>query len=94
MRIYFVNRKDLTYISQEHVFPAALGCHTKLTRGVVSDQANEYFSPVERDAIEHSFIQILRIFIGPGKRGKLPPNMQQHPKYPLYVLVISMPSAT
>lgn len=71
MCIYYKNNDNLTYNSQEHVIPAALGCHTKLEKGIVSDQANEYFSPIERDVIEKSFIQIPRIFKGPGKRGKL-----------------------
>ncbi|WP_278382155.1 hypothetical protein [Clostridium tyrobutyricum] len=71
MCIYFGNGSELTYETQEHVIPAALGCCTKLEKGVVSDGANKYFSPIERDVLEHSFIQIPRIIKGPGKRGKL-----------------------
>mgnify|MGYP001044796177 FL=1 len=71
MCIYLGDSTDLTYYTQEHVLPAALGCCTKLEKGVVSDQANEYFSPIERDVIEHSSIQMSRILFGPGKRGKL-----------------------
>lgn len=71
MCIYLGDSPELTYNEQEHVLPAALGCCTKLEKGVVSDQANEYFSPIERDVIERSFIQIPRIINGPGKRGKL-----------------------
>ena len=71
MCIYYGNLTELTYKSREHVLPAALGCCTKLESGVVSDQANEFFSQVERDVLEHSLIQIPRIINGPGKRGKL-----------------------
>ena len=74
MCIYFGNDNKLTYETREHILPAALGCHTKLEKGVVSDQANRYFSPIERDVIEHSFIQMPRIIQGPGKRGKLSPQ--------------------
>lgn len=71
MCIYYGSLSKLTYKSQEHVLPAALGCCTKLENYAVSDQANEYFSPIERDVLEHSLIQIPRIINGPGKRGKL-----------------------
>lgn len=71
MCIYLGNLTELTYNNQEHVLPAGLGGCTKLDKGVVSDQANAYFSPIERDVIEQSFIQIPRMIIGPGKRGKL-----------------------
>lgn len=71
MCIYYGTLPELTYKSQEHVLPAALGCCTKLENYAVSDQANEYFSPIERDVLEHSLIQIPRIINGPGKRGKL-----------------------
>lgn len=71
MCIYYGDLPELTYKSREHVLPAALGCSTKLESGVVSDQANELFSPIERDVLEHSLIQIPRIINGPGKRGKL-----------------------
>ena len=71
MCIYYGNSQKLTYKSREHVLPAALGCCTKLEKGVVSDQANDFFSPIEREVLEHSFLQIPRIINGPGKRGKL-----------------------
>ena len=74
MCIYLKNKEGLCYEKQEHVLPAALGCCTKLDKGIVSDQANEYFSPIERDVIKNSFIQIPRIIDGPGKRGKLSPK--------------------
>lgn len=71
MCIYLGQNSNLTYITQEHVIPAALGCCTKLGKGIVSDEANKYFSTIERDVIEHSLIQVPRIINGPGKRGKL-----------------------
>ena len=71
MCIYYQNQNDLTYEKREHVLPAALGCHTKLESGIVSDQANEYFSPLERSVLKESLILLPRIFEGPGKRGKL-----------------------
>lgn len=74
MCIYYGNKEELTYCSQEHVLPAALGCRTKLANGIVSDQANKYFSPIERDVIERSLIQLPRIIQGPGKRGTLSPK--------------------
>lgn len=74
MCIYLGKDKRLTYDSQEHILPAALGCCTKLEKGVVSDQANAYFSPIERDIIQKSLIQLPRIIKGPGKRGKLEPK--------------------
>ncbi len=74
MCIYLKNKEGLSYEKQEHILPAALGCCTKLDKGVVSDQANEYFSPIERDVIDNSIIQLPRIIDGPGKRGKLSPK--------------------
>lgn len=71
MCIYLGQNSNFTYIAQEHVLPAALGCCSKLGKGVVSDEANKYFSTIERDVIGHSLIQVPRIISGPGKRGKL-----------------------
>lgn len=71
MCIYLGQNSNITYTTQEHVIPAALGCCTKLSKGIVSDEANKYFSTIERDVIEHSLIQVPRIINGPGKRGKL-----------------------
>ena len=47
MCIYLGNCEDLTYQKQEHVFPAGLGGKRMLDHGVVSDQANNLFSPME-----------------------------------------------
>ena len=71
MCIYYGDLDGLTYEKQEHVIPAGLGCHTKLEKGVVSDQANEYFSSMEREVLEKSVIMVNRVIEGPGKRGKL-----------------------
>lgn len=70
MCIYYGESENLTYEKQEHVIPAGLGGHIKLGKGVVSDQANEYFSPLERDVLEKSFVMVNRVIEGPGKRGK------------------------
>lgn len=70
MCIYYGESENLTYEKQEHVILAGLGGHIKLEKGVVSDQANEYFSPLEREVLEKSFIMVNRVIEGPGKRGK------------------------
>jgi len=74
MCIYYVNETDLTYNSQEHVFPAGLGGIQKLDKGVVSDKANGYFSKLERAFMKKSFTSFNRIVEGPGKRGSLSEN--------------------
>lgn len=74
MCIYYGHDSSLHYKNQEHVIPAGLGCSTKLAKGIVSDEANAFFSPIERDVLEKSLIQIPRIIQGPGKRGSLSPN--------------------
>ena len=47
MCIYYGDLTELTYKLREHVLPAALGCCTKLESGVVSDQANKFFLPIQ-----------------------------------------------
>lgn len=74
MCIYLGNSKNLTYQKQEHVFPAGLGGKRMLNRGVVSDQANELFSPMELKLMRHSLIAFERMMYGPGKRGSLNPT--------------------
>jgi len=69
--IYFKNQAEkLTYSSAEHIFPAAIGGIKKLDKGIVSDQANNIFSKLERKAFHESMIRINRQFGGIGKRGK------------------------
>lgn len=74
MCIYLGNNKDLSYRKQEHVFPASLGGRRRLSKGVVSDEANELFSPLELQLTRHSLIAFDRIMYGPGKRGSLSPS--------------------
>ena len=69
MCIYLGNSEDLTYQKQEHVFPAGLGGKRMLDHGVVSDQANNLFSPMELKLMRHSLIAFERMMYGPGKRG-------------------------
>lgn len=69
MCIYLGNSDSLTYQKQEHVFPAGLGGKQMLAHGVVSDQANELFSPMELKLMRHSLIAFERMMYGPGKRG-------------------------
>lgn len=69
--IYFKGTPELTYVNQEHIFPAGLGGTKKLNKGVVSDQANEIFSPMEKALMENSLIAMSRMHYGPGKRGSL-----------------------
>ena len=69
--IYLKNCADgLTYTSQEHIFPAAIGGSKKLANGLVSDQANHAFSNIERKAFHNSTIRLNRQMYGIGKRGK------------------------
>ena len=74
MCIYFGNCEDLTYKNQEHVFPAGLGGIKMLDHGVVSDQANKLFSPLELKLMRNSLVSFPRIMYGPGKRGSLSPT--------------------
>lgn len=71
MCIYLGDNEQLTYKKQEHVFPAGLGGKQKLAQGIVSDQANELFSPLELKLMRTSFVSFDRIMFGPGKRGSL-----------------------
>lgn len=69
MCIYLGDIENLTYRKQEHVFPAGLGGKRMLDHGVVSDQANELFSPMELKLMRQSLISFERMMYGPGKRG-------------------------
>lgn len=74
MCIYLGNSENLTYQNQEHVFPAGLGGIRMLEHGVVSDQANKMFSPMELKLMRHSLIAFERMMYGPGKRGSHNPE--------------------
>lgn len=71
MCIYYGDNENLLYAKQEHIFPAGLGGIAMLPKGTVSDQANEFFSPLEQKLMYKSLISMERTFLGPGKRGKL-----------------------
>ncbi|MFL5763586.1 MAG: hypothetical protein ACJ77K_06545 [Bacteroidia bacterium] len=71
MCIYYQNRPELSYKSQEHVFPAAIGGIAMLPKGYVSDQFNNDISKLERIVIKESMVGFARELEGPGKRGKL-----------------------
>lgn len=60
---------NLTYDSAEHIIPAGLGGIKKLPKGYVSDQANNFFSKIEKKALRYSFLTGNRLRHGPGKRG-------------------------
>jgi hypothetical protein len=73
--IYFKNSSvNLTYFSNEHIFPASIGGIKTLEKGVVSDQANNIFSLLELKFSRGSHIKISRQFYGIGKRGKRSDN--------------------
>ena len=74
MCIYYGTREDLTYKKQEHIFPTVIGGIQKLNQGVVSDQANELFSPLELKLMRNSIISVARTLKGSGKRGSLSPR--------------------
>jgi len=61
----------LRVFTTEHLIPAGLGGIKKLPKGYVSDQFNNEISKLERRFLRDSIISIPRIFVGPGKRGKL-----------------------
>jgi len=78
MCIFYKNKQNLTYRSREHIFPASIGGKTMLDRGVVSDEANNYFSPLELKIVHSSLPSLGRDFFGLGKQGsdKLPRQLK------------------
>lgn len=86
--IYFGNtKKELSYKEREHVIPASLGGKKKLPRGVVSDQANEFFSKYEMKAVRKTLLSINRNNNGPGKRGSLSVKKVESPQINLFEVV-------
>lgn len=86
--IYFGNtKKELSYKKQEHVIPASLGGKTKLPWGVVSDQANEFFSKYEMKAVRNTLLSINRNNNGPGKRGSLSVKKVKSPQINLFEVI-------
>lgn len=74
MCIYYKDRQCLTYVGQEHIFPAGIGGILKLPMGYVSDQFNNNISKLELQFLRESFISVARQIEGPGKRGSLSEN--------------------
>lgn len=72
--VYYKDAGGLRFEKQEHIIPAFLGGKKMLDQGVVSDQANELFSGIEKHVSMESFINIDRMFFGPGKRGSKNPK--------------------
>jgi hypothetical protein len=71
MCIYYTDRTDLNYGSQEHVIPAAIGGKQKLPADYVSREFNNDISKLEGEVLHTSLIATPREIEGPGKRGKL-----------------------
>ncbi|WP_280771835.1 hypothetical protein [Salipaludibacillus daqingensis] len=70
--IYYKDCKEsLNFNGEEHIFPAGLGGIRKLPKGYVSDEVNTMFSKLEGNVLKDSYLALYRIFLGPGKRGKL-----------------------
>jgi hypothetical protein len=71
MCIYYKDKENLTYKSEEHIFPAGIGGRATLPKGFVSDEFNNDISKLEQRVIRDSLISVMRVMKGPGKRGKL-----------------------
>lgn len=69
--IYYPSRNNLSFETEEHVFPAGLGGTMKLPKGYVSKEFNNKISQVELRFMRESVIALPRQLLGPGKRGKL-----------------------
>ena len=64
-------KPDVTFLKKEHIFPKCIGGVNTLEKGVVSDQANELFSPLEKSFVRNSpIIYMSRALIGPQGRKK------------------------
>lgn len=86
--IYLKDTKPiLSFKSEEHIIPAAIGGKTVLNKGIVSDQANNMFSKLELEFCRNSPILLSRQFFGPGKRGSL--SEKKATKSNVYVMVNS-----
>ncbi|MEG0448996.1 MAG: hypothetical protein RR595_03965 [Lysinibacillus sp.] len=62
---------EVSFSSEEHIFPAGIGGIKKLPSEYVSDDCNNDFSSIELGFMRNSLISLPRQFFGPGKRGKL-----------------------
>lgn len=65
---------EVSFSSEEHIFPAGIGGIKKLPLDFVSHDCNNSFSALELKFMRNSLISISRQFYGPGKRGKLNPR--------------------
>lgn len=62
---------DAHFLTQEHIFPKTLGGINKLPLGMVSDEVNQLFSPLEKDFVHNNpIIQTEKMIHGPkGRKG-------------------------
>lgn len=67
----YTNKDDTQahFKNQEHIIPACIGGMKKLPKGYVSDEVNTLFSGLELKLARNSPITLVRMFVGPGKRG-------------------------
>ena len=86
--IYFGTKQGLSFNKREHVIPASLGGKKKLSRGMVSDQANEFFSKHEMIAVRNTLLSINRNNNGPGRRGSLSINRVKSPQINLFEAIL------
>ncbi|WP_066302082.1 hypothetical protein [Bacillus sp. FJAT-29937] len=79
--IYFKKTEpEVSFSSEEHIFPAGIGGIQKLPMEYVSHNCNNGFSGMELSFMRNSLIALPRQFVGPGKRGNLNPmNATQGP---------------
>lgn len=72
----YTNKDDTQahFKNQEHIVPACIGGMKKLPKGYVSDEVNTLFSGLELKLARNSPITLVRMFVGPGKRGSYNPK--------------------
>lgn len=62
------------FVNQEHIIPACIGGMKRLPKGYVSDEVNALFSGLELKLASNSPVTLMRMFVGPGKRGSHNPK--------------------
>ena len=62
------------FVNQEHIIPACIGGMKRLPKGYVSDEANALFSGLVVKLARNSPVTLMRMFVGPGKRGSHNPK--------------------
>jgi len=80
MCIYYSQRQDLTYTSEEHIILGGLGGIGKLHRDYVSTEFNNDISKLEQLYLRESIVSWQRLIVGPGKRGSLSEKKQSKSK--------------